>query len=272
MGRLAPQKGFDLLIDAFSRVAGRHPQWSLQILGEGPDRPALERLIDVKGLAGRVVLAGWEPDPSAVLQQGDLFVLSSRFEGFPNALLEAMACGLPSVSFNCQSGPAEIIRDQIDGILVPPEDVPGLADAIDRALTDEALRRRLAARRCELSNASASSVTSPGGTPFCAATLPRAQSTCDQMSGEGRGARGQGSGGQRIPRDQALLGHAFSGSSASRDESRSGASRKCVPKQSLGTRWKLGTTGLRTVSAEFCATQTVRPDVSSVITHFQVSP
>jgi len=145
MGRLAPQKGFDLLIDAFSRVAGRHPAWSLKILGEGPDRSALEQLIDVKGLAGRVVLAGWEPDPGSVLRQGELFVLSSRFEGFPNALLEAMACGLPAVSFDCPSGPAEIIRDQIDGILVPPEDVAGLADAIDRTLADEALRRRLAA-------------------------------------------------------------------------------------------------------------------------------
>jgi glycosyltransferase involved in cell wall biosynthesis len=145
MGRLAPQKGFDMLIDAFSRVAGRHPQWSLKILGEGPHRPTLEQLIDVKGLAGRVVLAGWEHDPGAVLQQGELFVLSSRFEGFPNALLEAMASGLPAVSFDCQSGPAEIIRDQIDGILVPPEDVAGLEDAIDHALSDEALRRRLAA-------------------------------------------------------------------------------------------------------------------------------
>jgi len=91
------------------------------------------------------VLAGWEPDPAAVLQQGDLFVLSSRFEGFPNALLEAMACGVPSISFDCPSGPAEIIRDETDGLLVPPEDVAGLAAAIDRAMTDEALRQRLSA-------------------------------------------------------------------------------------------------------------------------------
>jgi glycosyltransferase involved in cell wall biosynthesis len=145
MGRLAPQKGFDLLIDAFSRVSARHPQWSLKILGEGPERPALERLIDANRLAGRVVLAGWEPDPNAALQQADVFVLSSRFEGFPNALLEAMACGLPAVSFDCQSGPAEIVRNEIDGILVPPEDVASLADAIERVLADEALRQRLAA-------------------------------------------------------------------------------------------------------------------------------
>jgi glycosyltransferase involved in cell wall biosynthesis len=145
VGRLAPQKGFDLLIDAFSRIAERHPQWSLKILGEGPDRSSLARLIDVKRLAGRVVLAGWEPHPAAVLRQGDLFVLSSRFEGFPNALLEAMACGVPSISFDCPSGPAEIIRDETDGLLVPPEDVAGLAAAIDRAMTDEALRQRLSA-------------------------------------------------------------------------------------------------------------------------------
>jgi GalNAc-alpha-(1->4)-GalNAc-alpha-(1->3)-diNAcBac-PP-undecaprenol alpha-1,4-N-acetyl-D-galactosaminyltransferase len=143
MGRLAPQKGFDLLIDAFSRLSERHPQWSLRILGEGPSRPSLEQLIAAKRLANRVVLSGWEKSPTDVLRQSDLFVLSSRFEGFPNALLEAMACGLPSVSFECDSGPAEIIRNQIDGLLVAPEDVAGLAAAIDLLINDEAVRHRL---------------------------------------------------------------------------------------------------------------------------------
>ena len=145
MGRLAQQKGFDLLIEAFSRIANRHPQWSVKILGEGPARASLKRLIAEKGLSGRVVLAGWEPDPVSVLKQSDLFVLSSRFEGFPNALLEAMACGLPSISFDCPSGPAEIIRDTIDGLLVPAEDVEALASTMDRVLGDESLRQRLSA-------------------------------------------------------------------------------------------------------------------------------
>jgi glycosyltransferase involved in cell wall biosynthesis len=145
MGRLVRQKGFDLLIEAFSRIADRHPQWSVKILGEGPARASLKKLIVEKGLDGRVLLAGWEPDPVFVLKQSDLFVLSSRFEGFPNALLEAMACGLPSISFDCPSGPAEIIRDTIDGLLVPAEDVGTLASTIDRVLGDESLRQRLSA-------------------------------------------------------------------------------------------------------------------------------
>jgi GalNAc-alpha-(1->4)-GalNAc-alpha-(1->3)-diNAcBac-PP-undecaprenol alpha-1,4-N-acetyl-D-galactosaminyltransferase len=144
-GRLAPQKGFDLLIEAFAQIAERHPLWSLKILGEGPVRAALEQLIVSKRLADRVILAGWQNDPANVLRQADIFVLSSRFEGFPNALLEAMACGLASISFDCESGPAEIIRDGIDGLLVASEDTAGLTAAIERLIDDAPLRSRLGA-------------------------------------------------------------------------------------------------------------------------------
>jgi GalNAc-alpha-(1->4)-GalNAc-alpha-(1->3)-diNAcBac-PP-undecaprenol alpha-1,4-N-acetyl-D-galactosaminyltransferase len=143
VGRLTSQKGFDLLIEAFSRIAEAHPNWSLKILGEGPERAALDKLIASKLLTRRVILAGWENDPTAVLRQSEVFVLSSRFEGFPNALLEAMACGLASISFNCESGPAEIIRDGIDGLLIAPEDDAALAAAMERLIADEPLRRRL---------------------------------------------------------------------------------------------------------------------------------
>jgi GalNAc-alpha-(1->4)-GalNAc-alpha-(1->3)-diNAcBac-PP-undecaprenol alpha-1,4-N-acetyl-D-galactosaminyltransferase len=143
VGRLTSQKGFDLLIEAFSQIAERHPDWSLKILGQGPARETLEQLIAAKKLVGRVILAGWKKDPAADLRQGELFVLSSRFEGFPNALLEAMACGLAAISFDCESGPAEIIRDGVDGLLIPSEDTVALAAAMERLITDEPLRRRL---------------------------------------------------------------------------------------------------------------------------------
>ncbi len=91
MGRLDYQKGFDVLIDAFARVADGQPDWSLVILGEGPERRRLEEQIHSRGLESRVQLLGWVSDPSRVLRECDAFVLSSRYEGFPNALLEAMA-------------------------------------------------------------------------------------------------------------------------------------------------------------------------------------
>jgi GalNAc-alpha-(1->4)-GalNAc-alpha-(1->3)-diNAcBac-PP-undecaprenol alpha-1,4-N-acetyl-D-galactosaminyltransferase len=142
MGRLDYQKGFDLLIDAFARAAEGQPDWSLVILGEGPERRRLEEQIHTRGLEPRVQLLGWVSDPSRVLRDCDAFVLSSRYEGFPNALLEAMALGLPAVAIDCPSGPADIIRHEVDGLLVPLGDVPTLTTALRRLMSDEQLRHR----------------------------------------------------------------------------------------------------------------------------------
>jgi GalNAc-alpha-(1->4)-GalNAc-alpha-(1->3)-diNAcBac-PP-undecaprenol alpha-1,4-N-acetyl-D-galactosaminyltransferase len=145
MGRLAPQKGFDLLIDAFAQAAEDKPNWSLSILGEGSERRRLQEQIRERGLEGRVRLCGWVSDPAPVLHNCDAFVLSSRFEGFPNALLEAMAIGLPSIAVDCPSGPSEIIRHEVDGLLVAAGNVSALSAAIHRLLSDDQLRGRLGA-------------------------------------------------------------------------------------------------------------------------------
>jgi GalNAc-alpha-(1->4)-GalNAc-alpha-(1->3)-diNAcBac-PP-undecaprenol alpha-1,4-N-acetyl-D-galactosaminyltransferase len=146
MGRLVAEKGFDTLLIAFSRIAAKHPDWSLSILGDGPLRSELEAQVLALGLSHRVHFAGEVCDPFLLLRQADLFVLASRFEGFPNALCEAMACGLPVVSFDCPSGPAHIIRHGVDGILVNPETSDALAEVMDRLMGNDQARAKLAAR------------------------------------------------------------------------------------------------------------------------------
>ncbi len=143
IGRLSPQKGFHLLIEAFASCAMHQPDWRLVILGEGPERGALERRVASLGLSERISLPGFNRHPETILREAAIFALSSRFEGFPNVLLEAMAWGLPSVSFDCPSGPSEIVRHGVDGLLVPREDVTALALALEQLMADDELRRRM---------------------------------------------------------------------------------------------------------------------------------
>jgi len=150
MGRLAPEKGFDLLLHAASLLAQTRQDWTLTVIGEGPERPCLEALRRQLRLEERVHFPGALAAPEQWLRAADIFVLPSRYEGFANALAEALACGVPAVAFDCPSGPAEIIRPEVDGLLVPPGDVAALAAAVARLMGDEPLRRAMAARAPEV--------------------------------------------------------------------------------------------------------------------------
>lgn len=147
-GRLARQKGFDRLVGAWALVARKHPDWRLDIFGHGDD-VSLQARIDKKKLTKVVTLRGFTDQPYQRFAESGIYAMSSRSEGFPMVLLEAMGCGLPLVSFDCQTGPADIIVDGYNGLLVPDGDIKGLAAALNRLIEDPVMRRRMGAAGVE---------------------------------------------------------------------------------------------------------------------------
>ncbi len=143
MGRLCSQKGFDFLLNAFAPLGNKFPDWVLEIWGEGAQRGNLECLRDELGLRERVRFPGLTKEHYKTMAEADIFVLSSRYEGFPNVLGEAMACGLPVVSFDCPSGPSEMIQDGVNGLLVPPENIQELSSSLERLMASVELRNTL---------------------------------------------------------------------------------------------------------------------------------
>lgn len=147
VGRLVELKQFDLLIAVFVKLAGCFPDWDLAILGEGEDRASLEAQVAVVGMTGRVHLPGRVGNIGDWYKRADLYAMSSRFEGFPNSLLEALAHGLPVVSLDCATGPSDLIREGVNGYLVSPEaGADGLVARLAQLMADSSLRADMSVR------------------------------------------------------------------------------------------------------------------------------
>jgi glycosyltransferase involved in cell wall biosynthesis len=145
-GRLTSQKGFDLVIEAWSKIKlNVRTDWVLKVVGEGEDRQMLKSMILALKLEDSVLLPGSSNEMIQAYQNCDVFVLSSRYEGFGLVLTEALSCGAPVISFNCPDGPSEIIYHNENGLLVKNGDVNALAQALETYMTDNALRAHLQA-------------------------------------------------------------------------------------------------------------------------------
>ena len=146
VGRYVYQKGFDLLLQAWAKIENQHPDWELVVYGMG-DRDSYDQIIDDLHIdRNRCHLYGSTPDIKKEYLNSSLFVFSSRFEGFGMVLIEAMACGLPVVSFDCPCGPKDIVRHEEDGLLVPSGDIDSLAGAMHKLMSDDGLRKDMASK------------------------------------------------------------------------------------------------------------------------------
>lgn len=143
VGRYDAQKGYDLLIEAWSLVVAKHPDWQMHIFGSGPLREFLQKMIDEYGIASSFILNPPTPEIYDKYLEHSIYVMSSRFEGFGLVLIEAMSCGLPCISFDCPSGPSEIIRTGEDGILVENGNVEKLSEAICRLIDNQQERKQM---------------------------------------------------------------------------------------------------------------------------------
>ncbi|NKB99325.1 MAG: glycosyltransferase [Pseudomonadales bacterium] len=140
VGRLSWEKGQAALLESWARVD--RGEWRLTIVGDGPDRERLEKLAQKLGVGDSVNFVGDIEAPDQILRTAGIFVLSSIYEGFPNALLEAMASGVPVVSFDCPNGPRDIVRDGVDGYLVPAGDTHQLSKKMQDLMNEESLRQQ----------------------------------------------------------------------------------------------------------------------------------
>jgi glycosyltransferase involved in cell wall biosynthesis len=136
LGRLSFEKGQDMLLEAWAEVSARHPSWRLRLYGTGPEEDALRRRAAELGLDASVEFPGATSDLEGALTSASVFALSSREEGFPMSIIEAMAYGLPTVAFDCAPGVRELLTDGRDGLVVTPGNVMEFATALERLMDD----------------------------------------------------------------------------------------------------------------------------------------
>lgn len=139
VGRLAGQKGFDMLLDAWAKTTERKHGWGLRIVGSGSHLKCLQERIECLQIADSVEIVPATKDIVSQFYQASIMAMSSRYEGLPLVLIEGMAAGLPIVSFDCDTGPSQIIENNKTGILVPPNNIDKLAEELDRLMADENL-------------------------------------------------------------------------------------------------------------------------------------
>lgn len=144
VGRLSREKGHIILIRAFATL--KQLDWSLHLVGDGPERSSLEKEAFSLGISERVKFYGQKKEFSNILGESDIFVLASFYEGFPNALIEAMSVPLACISSNCVAGPSDIIEEGVNGILIEPGNVEALASALNHLIENPSLREKMASK------------------------------------------------------------------------------------------------------------------------------
>lgn len=149
VGKLSEQKGFDLLLKSWKIVSEIYPDWSLHIFGKGNDYKMLTAYAEANGISESIAIHPPSKEIIKEYQDASLYVLSSRFEGFGMVLIEAMACGVPCVSFDCPFGPSDIITDTEDGYMVANGDIEGLSDRIKELIGNDELRREMGVKARE---------------------------------------------------------------------------------------------------------------------------
>lgn len=145
IGRMDYLKGYDLMMEVFERFCRKNSDWRLKIIGDGPFKPDIEKLVRKKGMADRITIAPATNDIEKEYLAASLYLMTSRSEGLPMVLLEAQACGLPIVAFDCETGPAEIVNHGVDGFLVSPNDFEKMSEHLQELATDPDKRKTFGA-------------------------------------------------------------------------------------------------------------------------------